>query len=153
MDVRSELHRDHADHELELERLTCAVEARQSATALLRGWQAFEENLVDHLDAEERHLFTVTVQAHRKEIEQLRAEHRGIREALIALSAAVQRNSLDKGAIDEFRALLRAHSAHEEQTLHRWLEIDEGFLALRGVLAIRDRRERALARVRPQSND
>jgi hypothetical protein len=148
LDVRRELHRDHEDHEVLLEQLVFAVESRQPFVEVRRCWSEFEENLFDHLDTEERYLFTVADQAHRLEIAQLRAEHQRIRQTVLRLGVSVELNTLKKQAIEDLRALLLAHSAHEQRSLHHWLEIDEGVLALRGVLAIRTRRERASARLR-----
>jgi hemerythrin-like domain-containing protein len=148
LDVKRELHRDHEDHAVLLEELAFAVEARQPIAELRKYWLVFEENLGEHLETEERHLFTVAAQAHRREIAQLHAEHQQIRRAVLGLRVSLELNSLERQAIDELRAMLVAHSAHEEQSLHRWLEIDEGILAVRGVLAIRSRRERASTRMR-----
>jgi hypothetical protein len=148
MDVKRELLRDHEDHEHLLEQLARALETRRPAAELRRYWIDFEENLFDHLDTEERYLFTVTAQAHRLEVQQLRAEHRQIRHAVVGLSVSLELDTLKKQAIDELRNLLLAHSAHEERTLHRWLEVDEGVMAHRGVLAIRSRRERSSVRLR-----
>ncbi|HEY3666825.1 MAG TPA: hypothetical protein VGL19_12520, partial [Polyangiaceae bacterium] len=93
----------------------------------------------------------VAAQAHRLEIEQLRAEHRQIRQAVVGLSVSIELHTLKKEAIDELIALLRLHNEHEERSLHRWLEQDEGILARRGVLAIRSRRERSSARLKAAS--
>ena len=147
MDMKTELLRDHEDHELLLAKLGQALEARRPTAELRRCWTDFEENLLDHLDTEERYLFSVTAQAHRLEIEQLRAEHRQIRQTVVGLNVSPQLDTLNKQAIDDLRVLLLAHSAHEERSLHRWLEIDEGIMAHRGVLAIRSRRERSSARL------
>jgi len=148
MDVRKELLQDHADHEELLVELAHALEARQSAAALRQLWVTFEENLFDHMDTEERSLFSVAEQAHRLEIEQLRSEHRRIRHSVVRLSVSIELNTLKKQAIDDLLEELRAHGQHEERSLHRWLEADEGVLAYRGVLAIRSRRERSSARLR-----
>ncbi len=148
MDVKRELFRDHEDHELLLEQIARTLETSQKTAELRRCWLAFEENLFDHLDTEERFLFTVTAQAHRLEVEQLRAEHRRIRQAVQTFRVSVELNIPKKQGIDELRALLLAHRAHEEGSLHRWLEMDEGVMAQRGVLAIRARRERSSARMR-----
>lgn len=148
LDIRKELSQDHEDHEVQLLHLAQAVEEKLPADELRRRWVNFEENLVEHLDTEERSLFRVAVQAHRHEIEQLQSEHRKIRQAVIGLSVAVELHRLRKEALDELRLLLRMHTAHEERSLHQWLEADQGILARRGVLAIRARRERASARMK-----
>lgn len=148
IDVKRELFRDHEDHDLLLEQLADSLQAKQATAKLHQCWVAFEENLFDHLDTEERFLFTVTAQAHRLEVEQLLAEHRRIRQAVVGVSVLVELDKLKKEAIDDLRALLLAHRAHEERSLHRWLEVDGGVMAHRGVLAIRSRRERSSARMR-----
>jgi hypothetical protein len=148
LDVKRELHRDHEDHAVLLEQLASALEAKQPMAELRQCWSTFEENLFDHLETEERYLFTVADQAHRLEVAQLRAEHQGIRQTVVRLSVCLELQTLKKQAVEDLRALLLAHSAHEERSLHRWLEVDEGILALRGVLAIRTRRERSSARLR-----
>ncbi|HEX2672022.1 MAG TPA: hemerythrin domain-containing protein [Polyangiaceae bacterium] len=148
MDVKRELIRDHEDHANLLEQLADAVEAKRDAEHLRKCWVTFEENLLDHLVTEERFLFTTTVQAHRLEIEQLRVEHRLIRQTVVGIGALLEAGVLEKRAIDELRTLLAAHGEHEERSLHRWLEIDEGILAHRGVMAIRNRRERSATRLR-----
>jgi len=148
MDIKRELLRDHEDHESLLQQLARAIETKRPTAELRHCWVAFEENLFDHLDTEERFLFTVTAQAHRLEIEQLRSEHRQIRQAVIGLSVSIELNTLKKQAIDDLRDLMLAHGAHEERSLHQWLEADEGVMAQRGVLAIRSRRERSSARLR-----
>jgi len=145
MDVKQELNRDHEDHAILLKQVVNAIEAKRPITELRRCWSAFEENLFDHMATEERYLFPVASQAHRREIEQLRAEHTRIRQIVVLLRASLDLPSSASEGIEELGAVLRAHSAHEEQSLHRWLEIDEGILASRGVLAIRARRERASA--------
>ncbi|HYP76799.1 MAG TPA: hemerythrin domain-containing protein [Polyangiaceae bacterium] len=153
MDVKRELHLDHEDHVALLKQLTRAVELKRDRTHLQRCWEAFQENLLDHIDTEERYLFTATAQAHRLEIEQLRTEHRRIRQAVDALGVLIELDAVDKRSIDELRSLLQEHSAHEERSLHLWLEMDEGVMGHRGVLAIRTRRERSSALKRVAANE
>jgi len=148
MDIKRELQLDHEDHAILLQQLAEAVEEKRNAAHLRQCWTAFEENLFDHLDTEERFLFKTTVQAHRLEIEQLQTEHRHIRQAVVAISVSIELNTLQRQAIEDLRRLLLTHSEHEERSLHHWLEIDEGVLARRGVMAIRNRREGSAPRLR-----
>jgi hypothetical protein len=143
MDIKRELFRDHEDHERALVQLARLLEARRPLAELRQCWTDFEQNLFEHLFTEERYLFSVAVQAHRLEIQQLRAEHRQIRQAMGGIGVSLALDALKRQDIDDLRALLLAHGAHEERSLHRWLEIDEGIMAHRGVLAIRSRRERS----------
>ncbi len=144
-DVKKELSQDHEDHQVLLQHLADSLEAGKPGAELRRCWVTFEENLLDHLDTEERSLFSVAVQAHQLEIERLRAEHRQIRQTVVGLSVSIELQTLKKHAIEELQTLLRAHNEHEERSLHRWLAEDAGVLACRGVLAIRSRRERSAA--------
>ena len=146
--VRKELSQDHEDHELLLEELARSLQAKRPAAELRASWQEFEENLFDHLETEERSLFSVAATAHGLEIEQLRAEHRQIRQAVFGMAVSIELNTLKAQAIDELRAQLRSHTEHEQRSLHRWLAEDQGVLALRGVLAMRSRRERSSPRLR-----
>jgi len=147
-DAKKELTQDHEDHQALLRDLANSIDANEPGAELRRRWLAFEENLLDHLDTEERALFSVAVQAYRLEIERLRTEHRQIRQVAVGLGVAAELHSLKRPAVDELRDMLRAHNEHEERSLHRWLAEDEGVLARRGVLAIRSRRERSSARIR-----
>jgi iron-sulfur cluster repair protein YtfE (RIC family) len=146
--VQKELSQDHEEHELQLQYLTDALEARRPMSELRECWADFEDNLLDHLATEERYLFKVTAQAHRLEIETLRSEHRQIREAASEVSLSLELNAPNRQALDELQALLRSHSEHEQRSLHHWLELDEGILARRGLLEIRSRRERSASRLR-----
>ena len=146
--LQQDLLQDHEEHELLLEQLAAALETGRPALELRECWADFEENLFDHMAAEERFLFSVTSQAHRMEIEKLRTEHRQIRQVALGLSAFVELGSLKKEALDELAALLHAHTEHERRSLHLWLEQDEGILAQRGVKAIRSRREHSSPRLR-----
>jgi hypothetical protein len=148
MHINHELSQDHEDHEVLLLHLAQALAAKRPAAELRRCWVNFEENLFDHLDTEERTLFAVVEQAHRLELAQLRAEHRQIRQAVIGLSVSIELHTLRTEAIDELRTLLLAHHTHEERSLHRWIETDQGILARRGILATRARRERSSARMK-----
>lgn len=146
--VTKELAQDHEDHEQLLLQLATTLEAGWPPCELREGWAAFEENLFDHLETEERSLFNVAVQAHALEIEKLRAEHRQIRQSVLGMSVSVELYTLKGSAIEELRLMLRAHIEHEQRSLHRWLEVDQGILAHRGLLAIHSRRERSSPRLR-----
>lgn len=150
-EVRKQLTQDHEDHERLLKQLAASLEAKRPPAELRERWSEFEANLFDHMETEERSLFSVAAQAHRLEIEKLRSEHRQIRQALFGMAVSVELHTLKKNTIDELLDLLHAHTEHEQKTLHHWIEVDEGIMARRGVLAIRSRRERSSARLRAAS--
>jgi len=146
--IQEELSRDHEDHELQLQYLATAIDAKRPLSELREYWADFEENLFDHLATEERALFRVAAQAHRQEIAKLLAEHWQIRQVAAQVSLSLELHQVERPAIEELLALLQAHSAHEQRSLHLWLEQDEGILARRGLLEIRSRRERSASRLR-----
>jgi hypothetical protein len=82
--------------------------------------------LLDHLAAEERHLFGLVVEAHRAGVEALRAEHAQIRHALVELGRSVDLGKVNFEQLDRLRELLAAHSDHENRSLYQWLEERDG---------------------------
>jgi hemerythrin superfamily protein len=141
--VKEYLQKDHQEHERLLQRLRRAIDTSASPDEVRQCWLPFERNLLDHLLAEERSLFTVVVQAHREEVEALRAEHRRIRYLVSDLSVSVELQAVRKSEIDRLLEMLRKHTEREEQSLHKWLEMDEGICARRGLSAMLERRARA----------
>jgi hemerythrin-like domain-containing protein len=139
-ELKKYLSQDHEDHD--------SLEAKRPAAELRGFWVEFEQNLLDHLETEERALFSVAAQAHPLEVETLRAEHRQIRQAVFGMSVSVELHTLKKAAINDLILLLHSHTEHEKRSLHCWIEADESVLARRGVLAIRSRRERSSPRLR-----
>jgi iron-sulfur cluster repair protein YtfE (RIC family) len=106
-------------------------------------WVAFERNLLDHLDSEDRSLFSVVAQAHRNEIEALRADHDGIRALAAEVSVAFDAGNLKSGELDALLVLLQQHAEREDQSLYQWLEDDEGICAQRGLAVMVKRYLRA----------
>ena len=141
--VKEHLQKDHQEHERLLRRLMRAVDSSASPDEVRKCWVRFERNLLDHLLAEERSLFTVVVQAHREEVEALHTEHRRIRCLVWDLSVSVEQHRASGSEIDKLIATLQQHTEHEEQSLHKWLEMDEGICARRGLSAMLERRARA----------
>ena len=136
------LAKDHDQHHRLLERLAQAVDAQASPAEVHARWHRFETNLFDHMDTEERVLFGVFSQSHRLELQSLRAAHQTIRTAAIALHVSVALHRVQRPAIEELQALLRAHAEQEDASLHLWIDRDEGILSHRGVLAMIARRSR-----------
>jgi hypothetical protein len=141
--VTAQLAQDHEEQEELLRELAESFAAGESPGSLRQRWQAFESSLLGHIDAEERSLFCVFSHSHRGEIDALRAEHRAIRYALIELSVCIELHSLKGSAIAVLRQLLHDHAQHEDRSLHRWLEQDEGIGSRRGILAMLAHRQRA----------
>jgi len=108
-------------------------------------WTGFETSLRDHMDTEERTVFPVVAPAHRPEVEALRAEHRVIRDALAELGLAVELHTLRKAAVDKLIVFLNQHATRENLSLYEWLERASGPRAHRGLLAMFDRRNKAVS--------
>jgi iron-sulfur cluster repair protein YtfE (RIC family) len=139
----AQLSKDHEEHEQLLQALTQSFAASDPPGAVRQRWQAFESSLLEHIDAEERSLFSVFTHTHRREIDTLRAEHRAIRYALIELSVCIELRTVKGSALSALLQLLREHAQHEDRSLHHWLAEDEGISSRRGVLAMNAHRQRA----------
>jgi len=144
-DLKQRLLADHAELEQQLKALARAVEANDAARDLRDCWTGFETSLRDHMDTEERTVFPVVAPAHRPEVEALRAEHRVIRDALAELGLAVELHTLRKAAVDKLIVFLNQHATRENLSLYEWLERASGPRAHRGLLAMFDRRNKAVS--------
>jgi hemerythrin len=142
--IKDDLCRDHEAHERMLVNLVESIDRNTSPKEFRLAWARLEKDLLEHLDAEEHSLFCVFTQAHQHELITLLGEHRRIRHAVIELSVCAALHTIKREALDSLLALLREHTRHEDQTLHKWLDEDEGISSRRGVLAMQARRARAL---------
>ncbi|MEI9941876.1 MAG: hemerythrin domain-containing protein [Pseudomonadota bacterium] len=136
-EVKGRLLNDHGGLEGSLAQLACAID-EADPQQLCEQWTQFELNLRDHLDTEERFLFPLVATAHRKDVEELRAEHRHIRSALSELGIAVDLHTLRKASVDELIVYLQRHAAREEHSLYQWTDHNEA--AKRGLRAMFERR-------------
>lgn len=118
---KSELLKDHAEMERLLSLFAGAVAANDECRDLQGIWAQIEALIVDHIQTEEREFFPLVVRAHAADVEDLRAEHRFIRETLAKLGLELELHSLRKPEADELIAFLRRHAQRENQTLYHWL--------------------------------
>jgi hemerythrin-like domain-containing protein len=142
-DLKRRLADDHAELERQLQALARSVDADDPACDLSQCWTEFEASLRVHLDTEERCIFPEVASAHRPEVEELRAEHRHIRNALTELGLAVELHTLRKASVDELLAFLSRHAARENSSLYDWLEQASSPGPRRGLLAMFERHQRA----------
>lgn len=124
-DVKRQLFSEHEQIEFSVRYLARAARAGANTAALRECWLSFELNLLEHLIAEEQHLFGVAEAAECTGIDALRAEHFEIRRALFELRRSVALGQMDLERLEALRKLLVAHSAHEKRSLYRWLEQSE----------------------------
>ena len=120
-DPRTELLNDHAEAERLLHLLEQSVEGNDCCADLRAVWSKVEAMLLDHMRTEERFLFAHVADAHRAELEVLRAEHVLIRAALSKLGVELDLHSLRKPEVEALTAFVRRHAELENRTLYRWL--------------------------------
>lgn len=91
-------------------------------SAARAAWEAFERELLAHMEIEEKDLFPLFGRVHPDEARALQAEHDVIRERLFELGLALDLRRLGAPATDELAARLRAHALREDLTLYPWTE-------------------------------
>lgn len=115
-----------AQHHRGLEEAFKATVARAKSQAdpstCRAAWDAFERELLAHMDIEEKDLFPLFGRVHPDEAQALHAEHDVIRARLFELGLALDLHRLGTPAIDEFAARLRAHALREDLMLYPWTE-------------------------------
>ena len=115
-----------AQHHRGLEQAFRAVVARAKSEAdpatSRAAWDAFERELLKHMEVEENDLFPLFGRVHPEEARALQAEHDVVRERLFELGLALDLRRLGTPAIDEFAARLRAHALREDLVLYPWAE-------------------------------
>lgn len=95
------------------------------APAILRpAWEAFERELLRHLEIEERELLPLFAQSYPHEAAGLNKEHDEIRAILFELGLVLERHRLPLDALHQLAAHLRAHAAREDLALYPWLEVN-----------------------------
>jgi hemerythrin-like domain-containing protein len=115
-----------AQHHRGLEEAFKATVARartdNDASVSRAAWDAFERELLAHMEIEEKDLFPLFGRLHLEEARALQAEHDVIRERLFELGLALDLRRLGTPAIEEFAARLRAHALREDLMLYPWAE-------------------------------
>lgn len=119
--ARRHLAEDHA----RLERLYAELEnALDSAdlAVVQQAWTRFEKDLLGHLEAEERWLFPLMAADHAADVKELRLEHERLRHLVSEEGLAADLHTLRRETAQELLTELRAHGAHEDDTVYTWLE-------------------------------
>ena len=114
-----------ARHHQGLEQAFDAIVVRADggdAATLRAAWDAFERELLRHMEIEDIELLPLFERAQPDEGHALREEHDEIRENLFELGLALDLRELRAAQVRAFADRLRAHARREDQTLYPWLE-------------------------------
>jgi hemerythrin-like domain-containing protein len=84
-------------------------------------WSAFEEQLLRHLELEEREVLPAFAREHADVAASLRREHEQIRASLTELGIRLDLHLLRAAAIAGFVAQLREHARREEALFYPWV--------------------------------
>jgi hypothetical protein len=111
--------------------------------SLVRRWQAFEHELLDHMAAEEELLLPSYQSADPEQAQELRADHILLRDLLEKAALDVELHTIRIPRLKDLVALLRAHAHREERSLYAWMQhrLPPGLRArLRGRIGLRRKR-------------
>jgi hemerythrin-like domain-containing protein len=115
-----------AQHHRGIEEAFAAIVSRamnnEDHVSFRAAWDAFERELLRHMEIEEKDLFPPFERTHVEEARALRVEHDVIRERLFELGLALDLHQLRAPAVEEFAARLRTHALREDLVLYRWIE-------------------------------
>lgn len=85
-------------------------------------WSRFQNALLEHLDAEERHLLPALAKDRPAEAQALYDDHARIRGQLLQLGVDLDLHCLPAGRVEAFVAVLRAHAHREENVFYPWVD-------------------------------
>jgi len=87
-----------------------------------REWSAFQEALLDHLEAEEKHLIPALARDRPVEAQVLLDDHARIRVQLLQLGFDLDLHCLRAESVASFVDALRTHAHREENTFYPWVD-------------------------------
>jgi hemerythrin-like domain-containing protein len=85
-------------------------------------WSTFQNALLDHLDAEERHLLPALAKDRPAEAHALYDDHARIRVQLLQLGLDLDLHCLSVDRVEAFIEALRAHAHREENVFYPWVD-------------------------------
>ena len=85
-------------------------------------WSTFQNALLDHLDAEERHLLPALAKDRPAEAQALYDDHARIRVRLLQLGLDLDLHCLSAERVEAFVEALRAHAHREENVFYPWVD-------------------------------
>jgi len=89
-------------------------------------WLAFQNALLHHLDAEEKHLIPALAQDRPGEAQTLLDEHAKIRLKLLQLGVDLDLHCLRADRVEQFVETIRAHAHREENIFYPWVDRQMG---------------------------
>ncbi len=101
--------------------LRCLAQDAEAPVAgvLESSWDAFEQRILRHMQAEEQYLLPLVEVSNPLEVERTRGEHIKIRDLLAELGLAIQLHAVRASDIYNLIDLLRAHAKHEDEALYQ----------------------------------
>ena len=85
-------------------------------------WSAFQEALLGHLEAEEKHLIPALARDRPAEAQVLLDDHARIRVQLLQLGFDLDLHCLRAATVDAFVDALRTHAHREENIFYPWVD-------------------------------
>jgi hemerythrin superfamily protein len=85
-------------------------------------WSAFQNALLDHLDAEEKHLLPALAKDRPTEARVLSDDHVRIRAQLLQLGVDLDLHCIRADRVTAFVDALRAHAHREEHVFYPWVD-------------------------------
>jgi hemerythrin superfamily protein len=85
-------------------------------------WLEFQRALLNHLEAEEKHLIPALAADRPGEARTLLDEHAGIRNKLLQLGVDLDLHCLPAERVEAFVDALRAHARREEHIFYPWVD-------------------------------
>lgn len=85
-------------------------------------WSRFQNALLEHLDAEEKHVFPALAKDRPAEAQVLYDDHARIRVQLLQLGFDLDLHCLRADRVEEFVEALRAHAHREENVFYPWVD-------------------------------
>jgi hemerythrin superfamily protein len=85
-------------------------------------WLTFQSALLDHLDAEEKHLIPALAEDRPGEAQTLLDEHTRIRIQLLQLGVDLDLHCLRAERVEAFVDSMRAHAHREEHIFYPWVD-------------------------------
>lgn len=133
--ITETLRHDHERLEALFAELADAVDGADSAT-IQRVWSRFEQALMAHLEAEERHLMPAVEKRHPEDVRRTRVEHESIRRLVQELGLRADIHTLRKEVADQLITTLREHAEREEKTVYRWADESGAAELLHSIIAV-----------------
>jgi hemerythrin superfamily protein len=133
--ITETLRHDHERLEELFAELANAVDGADPAT-IQRVWSQFEQALMAHLEAEERHLMPAVEKRHPDDVRRTRGEHESIRRLVQELGVRADIHTLRKEVADQLITTLREHAKREEKTIYLWGDESGGAALLHAIIAV-----------------